>query len=155
MPLIDEVIECAQANARAFTGHHRTMWTGIAEDCIKVREQYEQQINDVAKLDLLAKAHTQHESDAKVIADLRSRLDDAGYPLGEIDGLMKVIAALREALVCAAAMLEESGSGYIPGSRSDTEWDKDRALVIETVKAALAVADEQTAGEKSDGRKEG
>jgi hypothetical protein len=66
----------------------------------------------------------------------------------KIESDAKVIAALREALVCAGVMLEESGSGYIAGSRSDTEWYKDRALVIETVKAALAAANEQTAGEK-------
>lgn len=66
--------------------------------------------------------------------------------VAKIESDAKMIAALREALVCAAAMLEESGSGYISGSRSDTEWDKDRALVIETVKAALAAAVEQTVG---------
>jgi hypothetical protein len=38
------------------------------------------------------------KSDAKVIADMRRRLEDTAYPLGEIEGLMKEIAALREAL---------------------------------------------------------
>ncbi len=71
---------------------------------------------------------------------------DCAIAAAKIESDAKAIAALREALVCAGAMLQESCSCFVAGSRSDTEWDKDRALIIETVKSALETANEQTAG---------
>ena len=41
------------------------------------------------------------------IKELRTALDDAGYPLGEIDGLRAEIAKLR-------AALDECGAKYVP-----------------------------------------
>lgn len=72
------------------------------------------------------------ESDAKVIADLRARLEDTGYPLGEIDGLMKVIATLRERMTHIRAFVS---------AMSEANWRDIGAHI------ARQATDEQNVGE--------
>jgi hypothetical protein len=75
----------------------------------------------------------------KVIADLRTRLEDTGYPLGEIEGLMKVIAALREVLQMGVQLCESGGHGR--GDKCPT------CHFMREAQKALGTS-EQTAGDK-------
>src|ERR1700684_4030453 len=80
----------------------------VAREPYRSSKIYEEARAHNAMLDAEAKI----ESDARVIADLTRRLEDTAYPLGEINDLTKVIAALRKAVAAAIDRFEGCGMRY-------------------------------------------